>query len=679
MPSLVEIEQTRQALKSFITRPGGVSDADIVDFLASRNVTIEEIKSLGGPNVLTPGGAARTNAQQGAGIDQAAELRSLTDAGLGAVPSPSRDIGRFSGNIPRINPDAARLAGGMAAGVLGQAGPQAMFPEELITIPLGAELAGQGAELFNQFVAGEEFTESPAKRAERAAKNIAIDMSLAGVGGLIEKGIKSIPAHIASILKSPKSRMEEVRRFEGLGIPLDAGAISGNKTVQGLQNILGKLPGSANVVAEGFDNVRIAAGEAMDRIIGRAGVPLTVQEAGNRLVTGIKGHVKRFSEKFDVRYAGLNKFIDKAEQVPIENTVGFLSKELGDFAGLPNVQKAVVPAELRGFLNDFNKLNGVITWHQLQSFRSYVGRQSRTTNLVSGIPKATWKQLYGNLTEDMRRALASKGDDAIKTFDSVNLAYAKGIEEIKKVLDPLINSRNVETAFKAAFTGSKEGASRLQVIKKNLKPDEFRDLVDAKLHLMGRPPAGVGLELEREFNPISYFNNYRALPPETKKILFGLDTPLRESLDELALASSAIKSVQGMANPSGTAGGLGFFFTLSNLGAGTVAGALTTGSPAGAAAGAAIGAASTGVTIATNIAAAKLLKNPRFVKWLAQGVKIPTTNFNSIATHIARLPGIINSEPEIADEVAQYIDALGGAPAKDRRSATIQSTTGSAA
>ena len=74
-------------------------------------------------------------------------------------------------------------------------------------------------------------------------------------------------------------------------------------------------------------------------------------------------------------------------------------------------------------------------------------------------------------------------------------------------------------------------------------------------------------------------------------------------------------------------------------------------------AGGGLAVALTGSVIAPRMAA-KLITNPRFIKWLTT----PITNPSKINAHLGRLWAIGKAEPAIKEEIEQYIQALRPSP-----------------
>ena len=123
---------------------------------------------------------------------------------------------------------------------------------------------------------------------------------------------------------------------------------------------------------------------------------------------------------------------------------------------------------------------------------------------------------------------------------------------------------------------------------------------------------------------------------------------LTSDLNRLARVMDRVGDVSKMANTSGTARVLGAMFGI--YAAGDV---VTGGDPVTAA-----GKVATFV-IAPRVAA-RLLTNPRFVRWMASTVSNRGARPGIAPAELARLALVAKAEPEIRDEVRQYLDALRG-------------------
>src|SRR3990167_41599 len=128
--------------------------------------------------ILNDYGVSASQLKAGLGATEAAIA---PPSGKEVSPPPSLNL---APDI-RIDPAAARMAGGMAGGALAApaavAGAPATGGMSALLVPtgygLGGELAGQGAELINQFVFGSDMPqETPIERMGRAGSNVALDM-----------------------------------------------------------------------------------------------------------------------------------------------------------------------------------------------------------------------------------------------------------------------------------------------------------------------------------------------------------------------------------------------------------------------------------------------------------------------------------------------------------------------
>ncbi len=82
------------------------------------------------------------------------------------------------------------------------------------------------------------------------------------------------------------------------------------------------------------------------------------------------------------------------------------------------------------------------------------------------------------------------------------------------------------------------------------------------------------------------------------------------------------------------------------------------------------GATIAGAVVAPHIAA-RLITNPRFVRWLS-GTRMLSNNPNSLTAHLGRLAAVVEAEPSIRDEVNQYLAALRPAPSTPAQSTTAE-------
>jgi hypothetical protein len=235
------------------------------------------------------------------------------------------------------------------------------------------------------------------------------------------------------------------------------------------------------------------------------------------------------------------------------------------------------------------------------------------------------KALYGALSEDLGGAVKGnpKAESAWSRANNYTKAGMRRIESIESVID---KSGGPEAIFKAATANTKEGATTLRSVMQSLD-DEGRKMVSATvLRRLGIAKAGVQGELGDQFSTESFLTNWNLLSKEAKATLFDRYGPqFRSDVDQIAKFTSNLREgSQVFKNPSGTAQATGQAATVGALAASIVTGNFG-------AAGAILG----GVG-AANLSA-RLLTNPRFVRWLAQTTKVPAGATGSAVNSLASL------------------------------------------
>jgi hypothetical protein len=275
-----------------------------------------------------------------------------------------------------------------------------------------------------------------------------------------------------------------------------------------------------------------------------------------------------------------------------------------------------------------------------------VGEKIASSGLTDDVSKGEWKSLYTALSEDLRTAAASKGGNALNTFNKSNKFYSSGMQRIEGQLSAISNKADPETAYKAAVSGTKEGGTRLWALRRSLKPGEWNQVVSTLTNRLGLANPSKQDASGEMFSTETFLTNYNNLSKQAKGALYGESTNLRKDIDTVAKVASSIReSGKIYANPSGT-----------GLASGTIG-----------AGGVAVGAALSGhfgVTasiigaMAVNNASARLMTNPQFVKWLARSASIPPAKATE---HIKRLSVIAQNlqDPSDKEDVYKLMDTLG--------------------
>jgi len=543
----------------------------------------------------------------------------------------------------KLDPTAFRVGGALLGGSAGA--PLAPVTGGLSILggaALVGEGAGQAAELFNKFVLGQRDERTPVERGVGAAVNIATDVGLSGIGGA---AVPAVRGALSSIINPVRNRLSgqgaaaNLRDFAEAGIPPSAGAVTGNRLLQGTEQALSRLPSSARTMQVQAAKQQAALADELERIATGAGTARTSFTAGRRIVEGVESFAG------NVRVKGKELFnaipIRKDTPVDMADTRAFINDDLQAFANAPELQGMVVSPKLQGILAAIERNGGQLTWEQTKRLRTAIGDQISDPRLISDSGTAELKRLYGALTGDMERAASTQGDRALTAWRRASGFWRAGLSRLE-LIEPVIRSPQAERAFNAALSGAREGPTLLRAIRKSIPREQWGDFTAAMLTRMGKANPGAQDAAGEIFSARTYLTNWNRLAPEAKNVLFGTQNQLRRNLNRLSRVTASFRDIDAMANPSGTSG-QNVFMQLLQGQVGSIPG-IAAGSVTGAVAGFAV---ATGGPLLT----AKLMTSNSFIKWLTKGVQISATNFNGIGAHLGRLAAIKSREPEIAEDI----------------------------
>jgi len=568
---------------------------------------------------------------------------------------PGFDLGDVAENS-RIG---AEMIGGAGGGLIGTtAGPLGT----LAGVGLGAGLATQGFDQLMNLFTPRVDTKPIGERSLEAATDVGVNALGQGIGGKLAEavpaGVKKLKGTLfgatPEVVGGVDNRLANqsaarLQDFEGANVPIvgGAGAITDAAAIQGASSAAAKLPTSAKTIGDAADRTLEGIAREHNRIVqSTGGTAFSIEEGGEAIKRGGEAYVDNFQRVANRLYNRIN--IPAETRVPLANTVNQISEPLQRFATAENIGRSMVPPQFRGYLADIAENNGSLTWEQARAFRSFVGKMADDPRVISDIPKAQWKQLYSGLSEDLEAQARRSGQ--FNQYERANNTYRRGIERIRDI-EKIIQKPEAADAFKAAFTGSKEGGSKLLKLRRSIPNAQWNDVLSAKLNNMGLANPGAQGAEGLTFSPNTYLTNWNKLSTEAKDAMFrgSRYSGLRNDLDRLARITSFGKQSERLSNVSNTANQN--YYTALLTGGGVLAGAGALNSPEGALAGGL-------VALVTPYGAAKLMTNPSFIRWMAKGVQINPANYNGLAAHLTRLSGIAKSEPDIQTEIQTLVEGI---------------------
>jgi len=288
-------------------------------------------------------------------------------------------------------------------------------------------------------------------------------------------------------------------------------------------------------------------------------------------------------------------------------------------------------------VNDYltSQIDGKLPYEALRKLRTLVGGELENTSLVSDVPRSKWKAVYAALSQDMEAAATTP--EAKRALDRANRyfnARATRIDDIDRVID---RNGGPEKIYQAVMGGVKDGGSTLRSVMQSLPEEGQKAVTAAALRRMGLANPGAQDAAGEAFSAATFLTNWNKASPEARRALFDRYGPgFSSDLDKIAKVAERIKEGgQAIANPSGTARQGAQFAYWGGLG-----GALMTGQ-VGAALGLGLGG------IGSNIGA-RLMTNPRFVRWLAKTTDLPVGALPAQINVLKRV-GVANDDSEITE------------------------------
>ena len=245
---------------------------------------------------------------------------------------------------------------------------------------------------------------------------------------------------------------------------------------------------------------------------------------------------------------------------------------------------------------------------------------------------------------------------ALNALTRANNYYNSGLKRIDNYLAPISKIADPDKISSLLLNTGKEGASRLNAIKKSLTTDQYNVFLSNVIERLGRIQPGQALSGELfegtgKFSSETFLTNYSRLSKQAKDALFsgkGWTKGMKKDFDEIVNISNFIReSGKTFRNPSGTADrlvGQGILFGS--------AGTAFTGNPAFI--------LSVPLIIGGANVSARLMTNPSFIKWLAQGIRIGgNKGVDGVIEHLGRLGVIMgNADSESRQAINEYLQMI---------------------
>jgi len=488
--------------------------------------------------------------------------------------------------------------------------------------------------------------------------------------------------------------------FQKYEVPPTIAQATDNKLFDTLETTFTNVPFASQIMRETAERSQNQLGETfvekISRVLGFGGKDLPkgfeageivklgfTKKAGDKLslgqmkygITGGDGPIAKFRATNAENYGAVKTVVDQAIKeapekagVKLDSTIKFLDTEFDKVsAAFPKLSNELNDAKLqrlsKKLLDDLGGGN-IASYKDINELKKFIGKKLSNPTMYDKLPRSDYKRFYGAITDDIKRWAENfggpSGANILKTIRKADLGYQTGIKVIDDYVEPIAKKANPDKIIASLFASGKEGPTYISNVMSQLAPDENRVLVGAMIERLGEAPAKAELGALGRSNYFSsklFLDNFGKLNREARDVLFGSEkylgkefATLNNSLKEVR----ALASYQEVANPfkdlteAVTKGQAGTGLLVA-AGAGLTAG---TGDPLFL-----LGIPVFGYGGAYTL---KLLSNPAFMQWVAQGTKIANNKgFDGLIKHIAKL-GIIagNSDDDIGYLTDQYLEII---------------------
>ena len=569
------------------------------------------------------------------------------------------------GDLIDMGKELSQVVGSMGGAVAGSAvGPGGTILGSGAGMAFGSEVFERVAQKY-----GAEILRTNKEHAAERMTDFAFGSVGQAVAPLILKGFKG---SLVGFGKAAVKSRERLKAFIDAGVSPTLGQVSQKRGIQTVEMVLGNFPGSSGRIAshalKAQDDLGKIAFNSASKLINKT-LPASEVEVGKAITQGIKngvnasdGFIGRFQSRVGQLFEEASQLVPKNTLVSLESTLTKLKDLVSPIKGAEAtsliLKNQFLDDIFKGLQTDLKKNGGKLSWEAVKALRSKIGNKLSSFDLIPDVDKAQLKLIYGALSEDLKLTAKGISKQAYNKILRADKYYSKGLKRIEDYLQPITKVGDPDRIVSVLLNSAKEGASRINAIKKSLNPDQYKIFLSSVIDRLGRiqPAQAIGgdiLEGSGKFSSETFLTNWSRLSDKAKEALFtgkGWSKEMIKDFDNIVKISSIIRqSGKTFNNPSGTADrvvGQGIV-----LGGGATA---FTGNPA-------FLVGVLGAIGGANISS-RLFTNPSFIKWLAQGTKIASTKgMDGILTHIGKLGTVMgNADSETRQFIYEYLQMLMG-------------------
>lgn len=519
-----------------------------------------------------------------------------------------------------------------------------------VAAAVGEQLASAPATQAASAVTGGGAAETVRQGGGSEGAQIATGVAASLVPGV---GMSAGPATVRGAFRGGEAGRQRVadniKAFKTAGTTPTVGQATEGRGSRAAEALLSRVPGGSGPIANKAEAQADEIGAGLDSIASGLSGKRTAASAGQSVERGISGEggfVDRFKARSRALYDDLDKHIKADSPVGLARTGAVLDQLSKPIPGATATSKALSNPKLasiqQAIKEDLAAGNGALPYEAVKALRTRVGEELADSALVSDMPRAQLKKLYGALTSDLEATAAAGGPEATAALRRANQFYRSGmgrLEVLERVVD---KNGGPEAVFKAATSGTKEGATTLRAVMQSLPKENQKDLAAAMVRRLGKAVSNKQGADGETFSTETFLTNWNNLSIEAKSTLFDRFGPrFKQDMNRVAqVAANLRKGSKVFANPSGTSQGVAQVSAATALVMSVLTGNLGT-----------AGGIVAGATAANG--ASRLMTNPKFVAWLAQTTRVPASALNQ---QIVVLDGIVKKDG--GEDMAAFSEAL---------------------
>lgn len=368
--------------------------------------------------------------------------------------------------------------------------------------------------------------------------------------GQIQAGA-AVPEALAPKVPPP-SPVPAIEAGQRIGVDLPRYLVDEGRVTQGLAEGLKNIPGAGDKIAEAARSTVEGLGSATAKVAegyGTGSKAVAGSYAKDALVDWIENGSKAVSSRL---YGKVDELVNPEvrSQLPATAQAAQTILSRRQEARIPGRSSAV------DTVLDAATDPAGLTYEGIKNLRTFLGEMTPQELISQGLKQGEVKQLYGALTTDLRRSIATAGGGpALAAFEKANRVYELTAQR-RDALLKIIGAKGDAApeaiyARLAAMAGSKSSADieRLTTARKVMGPEAWDEVASSTVARLGRDPQG-------NFSVDRFLTAYGNMSEAGRNLLFkttGKDD-LARSLADIALVSGQVKDKLGQFyNPSGTA------------------------------------------------------------------------------------------------------------------------------